>query len=370
MTIQQVKLESIPCWVQIWNLPLGYVDVDFVRAIGAHIGEVLEVDKRSIEQERGRYIRVKVRLDVNRPLKRGGLVPMQTQKVQVAYRYEKLCDVCLYCGMMGHEHHNCKDKFVDESRRIIRDNKFDSWMGSVHNGVRKVQGRRRDYWKRDEKKDKRDKFQNGGMSNWEAKRNESRGRGVIGGLVEDLEESLLAGGINSSEVVPVKHNVVGPSNTKATSSVTQKSKYVKANSGGILGECSDFDKSRKTTEEIEVVAKHGYEKMVRPGEKENYQVLVAVSVDASQVTPLQVKLGSNLENEAISENLEHLTLPLKVQELNFSTGCLQEVPVKEGSLCSRKNMVAGRTGRKNSSNTSRRGPNFPSKRRLSKVWSD
>ncbi|GAA0186161.1 hypothetical protein LIER_33449 [Lithospermum erythrorhizon] len=51
MKVGDLFWRHIPCWVQIWNLPLGYVDVDFGRAIGAYIGEVIEVDHRSIEQE-------------------------------------------------------------------------------------------------------------------------------------------------------------------------------------------------------------------------------------------------------------------------------------------------------------------------------
>ncbi|GAA0164107.1 hypothetical protein LIER_19821 [Lithospermum erythrorhizon] len=76
-----LKLEHLPSWVQIWNLRPGYIDAEFGRAIRAHIDEVIEVDKRSIEQERGRYLRVKVRLHVGKPLKRGGIVPLRHSKV-------------------------------------------------------------------------------------------------------------------------------------------------------------------------------------------------------------------------------------------------------------------------------------------------
>ncbi|GAA0141173.1 hypothetical protein LIER_02377 [Lithospermum erythrorhizon] len=59
MKVDELVWNNLPCCVQIWNLPLGYVDAEIGRAIGAHIGEVIEVDRRSIEQERGRYLRVK-----------------------------------------------------------------------------------------------------------------------------------------------------------------------------------------------------------------------------------------------------------------------------------------------------------------------
>ncbi|GAA0155654.1 hypothetical protein LIER_38126 [Lithospermum erythrorhizon] len=49
MQIDQVVFHSLPCWVQVWNFPLGYVEEVIGQAIVAHIGDVMEVDKRSIE---------------------------------------------------------------------------------------------------------------------------------------------------------------------------------------------------------------------------------------------------------------------------------------------------------------------------------
>ncbi|GAA0186557.1 hypothetical protein LIER_33845 [Lithospermum erythrorhizon] len=114
----------------------------FGKTVGADIGEVIEVDKKSIEKERGRYVRVKVQLNINKPLKRGRLVPMRVNKIKIVYRYKKVCDVCLYCGMLGHKYHNCEENFLDEARKISRVDKFDSWM-LVH-GARRGQGRRKE----------------------------------------------------------------------------------------------------------------------------------------------------------------------------------------------------------------------------------
>ncbi|GAA0160035.1 hypothetical protein LIER_16682 [Lithospermum erythrorhizon] len=98
MQVEQIEFNFLPCWAQIWNLPLGYVDVDFGMAIGAHIGEVLEVDSRSIKQEKGR--------------------------------------------MLGHKHYSCEKKFMGESNRLSRPNKYDSCI-LVH-GERRQFARRRE----------------------------------------------------------------------------------------------------------------------------------------------------------------------------------------------------------------------------------
>ncbi|GAA0147805.1 hypothetical protein LIER_36585 [Lithospermum erythrorhizon] len=128
MRLEEIEFNTLRCWVQIWNLPLGYVDMEIGRAVGTHIGQVLEVDSRSNEQERGRYVRVRVNLNIHKPLKRGGLVPMRIGKVQIVYHYEKICDVCLYCGMLGHEHYACKDRVMDEANKVRQKNKYDSWI--------------------------------------------------------------------------------------------------------------------------------------------------------------------------------------------------------------------------------------------------
>ncbi|GAA0144864.1 hypothetical protein LIER_36027 [Lithospermum erythrorhizon] len=61
-------------------------------------------------------------------------------KVQVLYRYKKICDVCLYCGLLGHEYCNCENKYNDEARKMLRDNKYDPWIlvhGERHNHTRR-----------------------------------------------------------------------------------------------------------------------------------------------------------------------------------------------------------------------------------------
>ncbi|GAA0160285.1 hypothetical protein LIER_16872 [Lithospermum erythrorhizon] len=55
MQADQVTLDTLPCWVQIWNLPLGFVNKEMGLAVGAHVGKVLDMDTRGLEQERGRY---------------------------------------------------------------------------------------------------------------------------------------------------------------------------------------------------------------------------------------------------------------------------------------------------------------------------
>ncbi|GAA0176901.1 hypothetical protein LIER_29627 [Lithospermum erythrorhizon] len=85
---------------------------------------------------------------------------MRVNKVQVVYCYEKICDVCLYCGMLGHEHHACDAKFNDDVRKMTRANEYDAWM-LVH-GEKRSFSRRREY--RRETQNSRDDWRGGEWS--------------------------------------------------------------------------------------------------------------------------------------------------------------------------------------------------------------
>ena len=45
---------------------------DFGREIGSKIGKVLEVDKRAIQADQAKFLRIKVEMQLDKPLQRGG----------------------------------------------------------------------------------------------------------------------------------------------------------------------------------------------------------------------------------------------------------------------------------------------------------
>lgn len=66
------------------------------------MGKVLEVD-RSEGCEVGKYIRVRVEMDLHNPLKRGSSIQMASNKSgKIYFKYERLPDLCFVCGRLGH----------------------------------------------------------------------------------------------------------------------------------------------------------------------------------------------------------------------------------------------------------------------------
>ena len=63
-----------PFWVQVWGLPFEFMTKEVGKDIGGTIGNFLEVDKRFWQFDQAKFMRTRVDIQINRPLRRGGYV--------------------------------------------------------------------------------------------------------------------------------------------------------------------------------------------------------------------------------------------------------------------------------------------------------
>lgn len=107
-TIDEIEFSSIPIWVRITKMPLGFMNKPAGEAIGAMIGDVLDVDVDADGMAIGEFLRVKIRLDIRKPLMRGVTLDLRgaTEKMKwCPLVYEYLPNFCYTCGL----HYNTKD---------------------------------------------------------------------------------------------------------------------------------------------------------------------------------------------------------------------------------------------------------------------
>ncbi|KAL6178952.1 hypothetical protein ACLB2K_050469 [Fragaria x ananassa] len=98
------KLEVIGkmvLWVRILDLPLFFKEFT-VAMIGKILGDV-KVDKLTVGQARGKFARVCVEIDLNKPLK--PFVEVETVAYNVVY--EGISLICFECGCYGHAKDKC-----------------------------------------------------------------------------------------------------------------------------------------------------------------------------------------------------------------------------------------------------------------------
>ncbi|XP_070025680.1 uncharacterized protein [Nicotiana sylvestris] len=61
-------------WVQVWNIPLHWLSKDVGRKIGQALGGTVDIVIPDNGSKEGRYMRIKVTMNINRPLPRGELL--------------------------------------------------------------------------------------------------------------------------------------------------------------------------------------------------------------------------------------------------------------------------------------------------------
>lgn len=65
-----VPLDKVDIWVQIYDLPVGMVSERIIQSIGTAVGTFIKVDPNNLKGLWKPFVRVRVTLDIKKPLKR------------------------------------------------------------------------------------------------------------------------------------------------------------------------------------------------------------------------------------------------------------------------------------------------------------
>ena len=99
-----IVISHSPFQVQVRGVPFEIMTEDTGRDIGNRIGKFLEANRRSWQSDQAKYMRVRDKLPLNKPLHRKGyLMNGEGEKLWVTFKYERLPMVCYICGRLGHD---------------------------------------------------------------------------------------------------------------------------------------------------------------------------------------------------------------------------------------------------------------------------
>ncbi|KAK7824839.1 hypothetical protein CFP56_033968 [Quercus suber] len=73
-SVDDATFVGVSFWVQIHNLPFKRTNKVTAEAIGKCLGTVEQIDASSSGECQGRYLRVRIHLDITQPLCRGRMV--------------------------------------------------------------------------------------------------------------------------------------------------------------------------------------------------------------------------------------------------------------------------------------------------------
>ncbi|TXG57107.1 hypothetical protein EZV62_018420 [Acer yangbiense] len=112
---------------RLWHV---YKGVDIESLTGEMIGDVVEVDGGLAGDCVGKFLRVRVRIDISKPLRRCLRVDILCDKLEtiMLLRYERLPNICFKCGRIGHTTNECQSEelnpVVDGVEKLL----FGAWM--------------------------------------------------------------------------------------------------------------------------------------------------------------------------------------------------------------------------------------------------
>jgi len=150
-TLDEIEFISVPIWVRIMNHPLGMMNEEAGKTIGKELGQFMMVDLEDGDVPIRRFLRVRIRLDIHRPLMRGVTVEEDEGLAELwcPLIHEYLPDFCYVCGIVRHTEKMCAIKLKEGERpQFDKSLRFIPQQGNV-DGQRRFGGSRSGAWRSD-----------------------------------------------------------------------------------------------------------------------------------------------------------------------------------------------------------------------------
>ncbi|KAM6600113.1 hypothetical protein CsatA_019722 [Cannabis sativa] len=116
-----VRLNHLEIWVQLHDVQSGFKTEKMVTDAGNYIGSFVKSDEKNFNGVWRDYLRVRVRIDIEKPLKRR----MKLQQIGgdwfwINFRYEFVPTFCFICGIIGHTENYCSRLFIQSASTIVK----------------------------------------------------------------------------------------------------------------------------------------------------------------------------------------------------------------------------------------------------------
>lgn len=142
----KVPLWNLRIWIQINDLPSGFMSEQVGKQLGNFFGEFLEYDSKNNSSVWREYMRVRIQFDVRKPLKRKKKINKRDgSEFVVTCRYERLGEFCFVCGMVTHTDRFCRRNLGNKESTVVKE--WGSWLRAP---PRKTAAQGRSKWLREE----------------------------------------------------------------------------------------------------------------------------------------------------------------------------------------------------------------------------
>ena len=112
--VKDLVFDHVSLWVLVHDIPIKYLSREVVGKLYEAMGEV---NKKSslMEVDRGNVMRIRLRVNITLPLCRGRIFTLDNRlKGWVSFKYERLPNVCYWCGQLNHFDRDC-EQWIESS---------------------------------------------------------------------------------------------------------------------------------------------------------------------------------------------------------------------------------------------------------------
>ena len=108
LSVLNISFTHSPFWVQVWGFPFENLSKEAGRDLGNSLGKYIETDKHSWLLEQAKFMRIRVDLLLNKPLRKGGnVINLDGSKTWVTFKFARLPCFCFQRGLLGHDERHC-----------------------------------------------------------------------------------------------------------------------------------------------------------------------------------------------------------------------------------------------------------------------
>ena len=139
-SVEAATFDYATFWIQLHNIPITRMNKANAEAIGRTMGRVEQVDTSPNGECRGKYIRVRVTLDIRQPLSRGRFVDMgSSEPLWISVQYERMPIFCYWCGLLNHDEKDCK-AWLDSNGTLNKDDQqYGPWLRANTTNIQQPQ---------------------------------------------------------------------------------------------------------------------------------------------------------------------------------------------------------------------------------------
>ena len=126
--INASELNKVAFWVQVYDIPLRFRNKEIAEQICEIVGTILHPSEDT-DNEGGSFIRVRVMVDISKPLCRGRRISLEDGKAHwVSFKYERLPNLFYWCGCLTHNDRDCEKWIESEGSLKPEEQQFGSWL--------------------------------------------------------------------------------------------------------------------------------------------------------------------------------------------------------------------------------------------------